>query len=201
VRRKLVALCLCLIPAAPNAQTSSQKFTSPDGVFAFQHAANLIHCSHENGAWSPEACTAREEVCESQSGLSRTLACFAYPKERFVDKPAFSAAVFFVAEIQQPATEEPCLDGEDWLPESSESIEINGVPFKVFHTRDAWTNGGRSAEIYRTFHGKCYELGLQEVHEAPVVLKPGSFKEFTKTDEQIVHRALTEALKSFRFLK
>ena len=176
MRRKLVALCLCLTPAVPGAQTSTQKFVSPDGVFAFQHAANLIHCTQQNGAWTPEACTGREEVCDSQSGLSHTLACFAYPKDRFADKPGFGAAVFFVAEIQQPATEEPCLDGEDWLPESAESIQINGVQFKVFHTSDAWTNGGRSAEIYRVFHGKCYELGLQEVHESPVGLKPGTFR-------------------------
>jgi hypothetical protein len=207
VRRKFEAvfLCLftlCLVPAGLLAQSSTQKFTSPDGVFSFKYSANLIHCVQQNGIWSPaEACSAREEVCESESGLPHTVACFAYPKNGFADKPAFSAAVFFVAEIQPSATEQPCLDGEDWLPESNESTEINGLRLKVFHTSDSWTNGSRKADIYRIFHGKCYELGVQEVRETPVGLKPGTFKEFNKTDEQAVQRALNEALKSFRFLK
>jgi hypothetical protein len=202
VRRKLVALLLCLIPVALQTQSSTQKFTSADGAFSFKYSPNLIHCVQQNGIWSPaEACSAREEVCESESGLSHTLACFAYPKSAFTEKPAFSAAVFFVAEIQQATSEQPCLDGEDWLPESNESTEINGLRFKVFHTNDSWTNGARTADIYRTFHGKCYELGVQGVHEIPVGLKPGTFKEFSKSDQQMVQRALNEALKSFRFLK
>jgi hypothetical protein len=203
VRRKLLAFCLCAMPGALYGQSAMQTFTSPGSVFEFRYSPNLIHCSQEKSAWVPaDACSAREQVCEGESGLSRTVACFAYPKDKFAEKPGFGAAVFFVAEVQEAASEQPCLDGDEWLPDSSENAEINGVRFKVFHTGDAWTNGSRSADLYRTFHDKtCYELGLQQVRESPVGLNPGTFKEFTKQDEQMVQRLLTQVLKSFRFLK
>ena len=132
------------------------------------------------------------------------MACFAYPKERFKDKPAFVAATFYVSEIQAAKTEKVCLEGSpDWLVINSKAgmTTINHVTFKTFEIRDNWTSGGKSGPAYRTFHnGKCYELGIQNVFSR-AEYDPGTVKEFTKKDSSEVEGRLRQALNSFAFLK
>ena len=131
---------------------------------------------------------------------TKTLACFAYPKDRFKDKPAFSAAAFFVAEVEESTTEKDCLQGSpNWNVNAIKTATINGVVFKVFEISDNWAGGGQSGPIYRTFHdNRCYELGVQNA-----IVRGGydaeTLEKFTKQDADQVRASLTQALNSFIF--
>jgi len=99
--KTLVALCFFAMCPALSAQANLQTFMSPDGVFQFIHSKILIHCMAEEGSWTPvEACSGPGSVCDDVSG-SRTVVCFAYPRDGFTKKPAFGGAAFFAAEINQ----------------------------------------------------------------------------------------------------
>ncbi len=200
--KTLLAMCFCAICCALSAQTSAQTFTSPDGVFQFTHSSILIPCTVKNGSWVPaDACSSQGGLCDDVSS-SETIVCFAYPKDKFIEKPAFGGAAFFVEEIRDSRTAKKCLTGEDWLVHRTESTTINGVPFKVFHISDAWAGGSQSGDIYRAFHGNiCYELGIQQVGVSTGSLDPGTFQEFSKKDAEEVRLSLDQALRSFRFLK
>lgn len=132
------------------------------------------------------------------------MACFAYPKDEFKDKPHFVAASFFVSEIESAKTENACLKGSpDWLVIKSKAgtTTINHVTFKTFEIGDNWLGGGQSGTAYRSFHdGKCYELGIQTVMSRGEY-DPGTIKEFTKADWSEVDGRLRQALNSFAFLK
>jgi hypothetical protein len=100
-------------------------------------------------------------ICDGPGRGGNTMACFAYPNERFKDKPSFVAATFFVSEIQAAKTERICLKGSpNWFVINSKgTTTINHVAFKTFEIGDNWMSGGQSGPAYRTFHnGKCYEL-------------------------------------------
>ena len=144
----------------------------------------------------------QEGVCDDAAGSASTIACFAYPKDKFKEKPTFSAAAFFVAEILE-ATQEVCLAGsQQWLFLSPETTKINAVTFRLFRISDSWTSGGQTGEIYRVFHNKkCYEVGIQEAHTSSAAYDPETIKEFSKQDQDEVHGRLKQALDSFRFLK
>jgi hypothetical protein len=141
-------------------------------------------------------------VCDDAAGSANTIACFAYPKNKLKEKPTFSAAAFFVAEVLE-ATQEACLAGSQrWLILSPETTKINAVTFRLFRITDSWTSGGQTGEIYRVFHNKkCYEVGIQEAYTSSGAYEPGTIKEFTKQDQDEVHGRLKQALDSFRFLK
>lgn len=150
-----------------------------------------------------DECTSQDGVCDDALASSRTLACFAYPKGEFKDKPTFIAAAFFVAEVEDSATGKACLAGSpNWLVNQTEDTKINGVELRVFHISDAWTSGGQTGDIYRVFHDKkCYELGIQAASTSSGAYDPGTVKEFTKQDWEAVSRRLKQVLNSFRFLK
>jgi len=54
--------------------------------------------------WIPDDhCHSQAGVCDDRGSSALTIACFAYPKDEFRDKPQFSAAAFFVAGVQSCA--------------------------------------------------------------------------------------------------
>ncbi|MFY9532138.1 MAG: hypothetical protein WBC04_19745, partial [Candidatus Acidiferrales bacterium] len=113
--RVFVALWLCGLSITLSAQTTLQTFTSQDGVFQFKYSPVLVHCAPERteegypGSWVPADCSI-QDVCDDV-GSATTIACFAYPKDNFKDKPTFLAAAFFVAEVPAATTPRTCLEG------------------------------------------------------------------------------------------
>src|SRR5437016_3035316 len=100
-----VALCFCGLSFA-SAQTNLRTFTSPDGVFRFKYSPMLARCTPErsqegySGSWfPPDPCMSQAGVCDDAGSRASTVACFAYPKDKFKDKPTFIAAAFFIAEV------------------------------------------------------------------------------------------------------
>jgi len=208
--KTLIAFCLCGLSIPLPAQTALRTFTSPDGIFQFEYSDVLVDCAslgkQENGTGSsvPEACMSQGSICGGMGSEETTVACFAYPKERFRDKDVFVAATFYVSEILSAKIEEVCLKGSpDWLVLNSKAstTTINHVAFKTFEIGDNWMSGGQSGPAYRTFHkGKCYELGIQTV-TSRAVYDPETVKKFTKKDSSEVESRLREPLNSFVFLK
>lgn len=205
--RALLALCLSLLAIPTYSSATLQTFTSPDGVFQFKYPSVLVHCVQkqaQEGWWIPDNdCNSQAGVCDDRGSSAVTIACFAYPKDEFKDKPEFSAAAFFVAEVRTAATEESCLKGSQyWLIEKTEDTTVHSVRMKRFTTSDAWTSGGQAGEIYRVFRGNtCYEFGIQWATTSPSSFDPDTIKEFTKRDAAKVSSALQEPIDSFTFLK
>ena len=188
---------------AAAAQTSLKTFTGPDDIFRFQYAATLVNCMSPQSPASG-SCMSQGDICIGPGSEGSTLACFAYPNERFKDKPSFVAATFYVSEIQAATAEKACLEkSPNWYVISSKKsmTTINHVIFKTFEIGDNWTSGGQYGPVYRTFHdGKCYELGIQNV-VSRAEYDPGTVKKFTENDESEVEGRLRQCLNSFLFLK
>jgi hypothetical protein len=206
--KSLIAICLCVLAIPPLAQTNLQTFTSPDGAFQFKHSPALIHCTQgtfRNGEarWIEDSCLSQGDLCDDDSTKGTTIICLAYSNDKFKDKPAFIAAVFFVGFVPATTTQNSCLEGsQGWLIHDSQATKINGVSARLFHTSDAWMSGGESGEIYRVFRGnRCYELGIQEANSSTGGYDPGTFKEYTAHDAAKVQAALHQPLNSFKFLK
>ena len=205
-----IALCLCGLSVTLSAFPTLQTFTSEDGVFQFKYSPLLVRCTPQRieegfpGSWVPsDSCSSQDGICDDAASTATTIVCFAYPKDEFKDKPAFSGAAFFVAEVRAATTPSTCLEGSpNWLIESSQSTKINSISVKLFRTSDAWTSGGQSGEIYRVFHGKkCYEFGVQQASTSPGAYDPKTIKQFTKRDAEKVGARLEQAVDSFTFLK
>jgi hypothetical protein len=207
--KTLIAFCLCGLSIPLLAQTTLRTFTSPDGIFQFKYSDLLVDCTsvgpQENGAGSslPESCISQGGLCGDASSDASTIACYAYPRDRFKDKPAFVAAAFFAAEFKAATSRKTCLEGSQWNVEGIESATINGAHFKVFHVSDNGMGNSLDEHLYRTFHqGKCYELGIQTATSTRGEDDPaGTIKEFTKKDSDEVQGRLKHAVHSFRFLK
>jgi hypothetical protein len=206
-----------------SAQTTLRVFTSTDGVFQFKYSAVLVDCTklaptqppasgvpqvfvgYPPPLSIPDSCRSQAGVCSDLGDQARTLACFAYPNDKFKNKPSFTAAMFFVDEIEQATTEKACLRGsENWDSAEIEKArlrKINGITFKVFEIADNWMSGGQWGPVYRTFHdNKCYELGIQTA----MVLggyDSETLKRFTQKDNDEVQGRLNEAVNSFIFVK
>jgi hypothetical protein len=202
--KALVVICLCgLSPVMLAAQSKLRAFTSSDGIFQFKYSSVLAQCSLERteggltGSWAPDGC-----LCNDEDSVT-TIACFAYPKDKFKDKPTFVGAAFFVAEVQPATTPNACLQGSrNWLVRSVQIARINSVSFKHFRVSDAWTSHYQTGDLYRVFHDqKCYEVGIQEINASAGAYDPGTIKEFTKRDAGEVRALLKQALDSFVFLK
>lgn len=215
--KTLVVLLAGGLAIAGSAQQSMKTFTSPLGLFRFRYPETLVNCTkrhttdatRESGIPGvdhplPDSCAGQEALCAGPGSNGTTLACFAYPKEKFKDKPHFVGAAFFISEIQPARTESECLAGSpDWLVTNSkvEPTKINGITFKAWDIEDNWAGGGQSGPVYRSFHhGKCYELGIQ-IAISRAEYDPGTFKEFTEQDRSEVDDRLRQALNSFVFLK
>ena len=182
-------------------------YESADGVFRFKYSKVLIDCLPlltQGKAQSSvvDACMSQAGVCDDGGSDARTLACFAYPKDKFQGKPTFIAATFFVAELPGLKTEQACLQRSPyWMVTGTRTATLDGVHFTVFEIGDNWLGGSQWGPIYRTFHaGKCYELGLQ------TAMEHGGYddevlKGFSKQDEQEVDTKLKQPLHSFEFVK
>jgi hypothetical protein len=208
--KTLIAICFCGLSIPLSAQTTQRTFTSPDGIFQFKYSDVLVDCTsvrkQEKGTGGsiPESCSTEGAICDGPGSGGAALACFTYPKEKFIDKLSFVAASFFVSEIQSAKTEKVCLKGSpDWLvifPKAG-TTTINHVTFKTFEIGDNWAGHSQGGPAYRTFHnGTCYELGIQRVMSG-AEYDPGTVKEFTKKDSSEVEGRLRQALNSFVFLK
>jgi hypothetical protein len=206
----LIAFCVCVLSFA-SGQTDFRTFTSPDGVFQFNYSRVLVRCtlhggSEEgySGSWVPsEDCNSQAGLCDDVASAASTIICLAYPKDTFKEKPTFSGAALFLAEIGAASTSQPCLEGsKKWLIEGTKSVRVGSVKANYFRISDAWTSGGQTGDIYRVFHRKkCYELGIQQAGTSAAAYDPGNIKEFTKQDQDKVYTCLKKAVDSFRFLK
>jgi len=199
--KKLTIFLLCGLAIARSAQTPPKTFTSADGAFRFYYPELLVNCLQSPSSGS---CMSQGTLCDGPGSEGTTLACFAYPNERFKDKPSFETALFYVSEIRPATTEKVCLMGSpNWLVTNSQAgtTTINHVTFKAFEIGDNWMNAGQDGPVYRTFHhGKCYELGIQ-TFTSRYPYDPGTVEEFTKQDWTEVESRLRVALDSFVFLK
>ncbi len=218
--KTLITFLICGLAIGGSAQQSLKTFISTNGLFRFQYPDMLVNCmpqqtsstiksgisegSQPTVSSSADSCMSQGSICGGMGSEESTAACFAYPKERFKDKPAFVAATFYVSEILSAKTEEVCLNGSPgWyvIKSKAETTTINHITFKAFEIGDNWTSGGQSGPAYRTFHGgKCYELGIQNVFSR-AEYDPGTVTQFTKKDSSEVEGHLRQALNSFVFLK
>jgi hypothetical protein len=187
----LMALCLGSFSFALSAQTTTGIFVNPDGDFQFRYSTMLVDCMAARGDGGP-------------GSRGTSIACFAYPGDRFKHISDFGGAIFYVSEIQSAKTENICLKGSpDWyvISSNARTITINHVVFKTFTIGDNWMSGGQSGPAYRTFHsGKCYELGIQTFISRGAY-DPGTIKPLTKKQWSSVNRRMKEPLNSFVFLK
>lgn len=204
--KTLLTFLVCGLATTGSAQQSVKTFTSPDGRIRFRYPAILVNCmapktpassiesDSSKGTQSavpsiPDSCISQGGMCSGPGSGGSAIACFAYPKERFEDKPLFFAAMFFVSEIPSAKTEKVCLKGSpNWSVINSKvgTTSINGVSFKAFEIDDNWAGGGQSGPVYRTFHNeRCYELGIQ-IAVSRGGYDPETDKAFTKySDSQL----------------
>src|ERR1700733_5792041 len=147
--KTLIAICLCGLSIPLCAQATLRTCTSSDGIFQFKYSDMLIDCTSVGkqesgtGASVPKSCMTQGAICDGPGSGGTALACFTYPKEKFIDKPAFVAATFYVSAILSGETEEVCLKGSpDWyvIKSDAETTTINHVTFKTFEIGDNWTN-------------------------------------------------------------
>lgn len=201
--RILVITLLFTFALDVSASGSQKTYTSSNGVFRFKYSSILIDCmSPENSTSGP--CMSQGGLCTGPGSEGDTMACIAYPNEKFKEKPSFVTAAFYVLSIPVAKTEKTCpAKAPNWyvLSEKARSTVINHIIFKTFEIGENWTSGGQDGPAYRTFHqGVCYELGIQNVFSR-AEYDPGTVKQFTQKDALEVKTALREALKSFVFLR
>jgi hypothetical protein len=219
----LIAFCVFGLSVTVPAQTSLRTFTSSDGALQFSYSTILVDCARQvpskpassgvpkvfvgnpPASSIPDSCQSMADVCSDLGGQVSIIACVAYPKDKFRDKPAFIAAAFFVGEVGEATTETACLQGsQNWNPDEIETAKlskINGVTFKVFEIGTNWAGGGQGGPVYRTFHDKkCYELSIQTAISRGEY-DPETVKEFTRQDSDEVQGRLKQALNSFKFVK
>lgn len=198
-----------LSPSLSPAQshTDLKTFTAPDGSFSFRYWDHLIRCKWVPEAWVPDGCSGYVPTCDglADPGHGQTsIACFAYPKNKFTDTPAFEAATFSVEVVDEHTTAKSCLAGPEGGGldvDKRGTTRIHGVSFEVFEFGAGASNQGTDVEAYRTFHkGKCYQLGINRASANPTVFDP-PVRDLSEADEREVNGTLEQARKSFRFLK
>jgi hypothetical protein len=130
-------------------------------------------------------------ICDDDDDSLSTFVCLGYPSME---------NTFAVAEVKEAKTVGACLKGPEGWPMSVHGTRIiRGVRFRLFEVSTAWTGGGLTGELYRTFHlNKCYELGIRSVWSH---YNEDETSETAKKYALDVHSRLEEPLQSFRFLK
>ncbi len=180
-------------------------FRSSDGAFQFRYAPELIRCETQDAkvtpgsSWVPlDACK-----CNDPGGVALTSVCFAYPKEKFKDKPVFNGAAFFLATDNTETDSQSCAArSASWGDVKGELAVIGAVEFVHYRVGDAGMSHYSNSDIYRGFRaGTCYELVVQEMTTNPAVYDSGTIQEFTKEDDAEVMGTLTRALRSFQFVQ
>jgi hypothetical protein len=198
---------------AQNHTEALKTFTAPDGAFSFRYSTELIRCERNprgTDVWDPpENCSAYQPTCDdlADPGHGQTsIACFAYPKNRFTDTEAFEAATFSVEVVDDHTTAKTCLAGPNLKGPEGYGLDvgkhgttrINGVSFARFELGEGEMNQGVDVKLYRTFHnGKCYQLGIDEANAASVLFDPPA----EEADWDEVERTFEQTRKSCRFLK
>jgi|SRR5215467_7442441 len=178
------------------------RFTSPDGLFAFEYPSSLIKCEKDPkqaDRWIPErSCEAYTPVCAAASlEVDVTIACVAYPAQT-LSGSNFQAAAFSVSQLQATSANE-CLQVTEPHPATAHKEKINGATFDVFDVGGAAAGNLLAADAYRSFHqNRCYELDVRVAFVSMGAFDPGTVKEF---DGEKVDRSLKLALDSFKFLK
>jgi hypothetical protein len=222
--KALTTFLVCALTTVGYAQVLNQAplktFTSSDGLFRFSYPVILIDCSRQPNAVDSETSATSKaspdrpsesstrticssQICDGPGSEGTSLACFAYPKEGFEEKPSFVSATFYVSQIESAKTEKLCMDGSpDWFVIKANGVTtMNHIVYQAFVIGDNWTSHGQAGPAYRTFHdGRCYELGFQTVMSR-AEYDPGTVKEFTKQDQSEVESRLRTPLNSFVFLK
>ena len=144
----------------------------------------------------------RRALAHLASPGQTSIACFAYPRNKFTNTLAFEAATFSVELIDDRATAKSCLAGPD-VEDADEqgSTRIHGVSFAVFEFGEGGMNQAVEVHVYRTFHkGKCYQLGVN-LATASVETDDPPQRELTDNDLNEINGTLERARNSFRFLK
>jgi len=194
-----------LSPPLSWAQSDTKVFTDPDGAFSFRYPNRLIRCKKNpqgNYVWDPpENCSAYHPTCDELADPGQTsIACFAYPRNKFTDTPAFEAATFSVEVVHGCTTAKSCLAGPAEADKGG-TTRIHGVSFAVFGVGEGGMSQEVDGDVYRTFHkGKCYQLGIN-VETADVATFDPPARALTDADRHEVTGTLEQARKSFRFLK
>jgi hypothetical protein len=199
----IVALCLLAVPTWLSGATKKidpnvlRTFTSPDSSFEFRYLPILYRCQLDKETDDADeplgTCSGQMTVCDDDDDSTLTFVCLGYPK---------MAAAFAVAEVKDARSKSVCLKGpDDWPMEIRGVRIIHGVRFRVFEVSSAWTGGGLNGELYRTFHAnKCYELGIRAIRWSHSD-DPDEDNEPRPIDNLSVQKRLSQALRSFRFLK
>jgi hypothetical protein len=207
-------------PSTPPCETYQKSAEAEDALktflnneFTFQYASLLASCQKkefETGdgySWEPNSCNAYFPVCDDQGSQGgTTLACIAYPKEKFQDAPTFEAAAFSVASVEGTHSEKDCLGGSpDWAVDPRQiggNVTINGAKFKAFEVGDAGMSQSLGGQVYRTFHtGRCLQLAIRWAMASEGAFDEDSINKFTKEDADEVRSRLEQARDSFRFVK
>ena len=181
-------------------------FTAPDGAFTFCYSDPLIHCEkNQQGDWTPDICFGYvcDDVVQKAEGDLKSVGCFAYPRDKFTNTPAFQGATFSVEVVDGSATEKGCPAAKipDVFDERVGTTTIHGVSFEVLSYSTVGAGSGIDGRIYRAFHrGKCYQLGISRGYTNVVDFDP-PVRELNEADDREVDSRLDQALKSFRFLK
>jgi hypothetical protein len=190
------------------AQSDTKLFTDPEGAFSFHYSTKLVRCeksSHGNYVWDPpQNCAAYIPTCDDLVGMryrQTSKACFAYPRNKFTDTPAFEAATFSVEIIDHNVTRKTCWTG-DADEDKSGTTMIDHVSFVVFELRQGAMNQFMEVHVYRTFrNGQCYQLGINVATANATVFEPPPVRTLSEAAWHEVNRTLEQALNSFRFLK
>lgn len=117
----LVAFCWIAGTSTSWAQSHTEAlktFTAPSGAFSFNYSNQLIRCAKNprgENIWDPaENCSADHPTCDDDAGQRQTsIACFAYPRNKFTNTRAFEAATFSVEVVDDRTTAESCLAGPE----------------------------------------------------------------------------------------
>jgi hypothetical protein len=190
-----------LSPLTLLAQNATKAFTADDRTFTFRYWDQLIDCEQNKDR---DDCSSYQGVCDeliAHEQHTRSIACFAYPRDRFKNTPTFQAATFSV-EIVENLNEKSCLVGPtDGETKERSTTTIQGVRFAVFEFGEGEMNQDTSGEAYRTFHrGKCYQLGVNTATIKAGVFDP-PVRDLTDADWDEIQKRLEQARKSFLFLK
>lgn len=203
-----LAACTTMLRAERFAPTL-KKFISADGAVEFRYSEDLVHCerqgANEGYSWLPvENCAAYFPLCDSSISQNQTsIACFAYPRNRFTDTRAFEGATFSVEIIDAATRQNDCLSmsAEEGFIGQRGTRTIHGVSFTTAELSDAGMSQRIHGHVYRTFHGgKCYQLGINVVTADSQTFDP-PVRDLSKSDWREIYGPLEQARDSFRFLK
>src|SRR6266496_804447 len=205
--RVAVAVCVMAFGIANSVSTSLAQenrsavrlFTSTDGVFQFRYPGSLVRC--EGGPNDADSCRAYFPICLDSEQSQATIACFAYPAQKYKGYN-FQAAAVSVNLLGNLKTETRCLRTPELVSSKAHTEVIHGVAFKASEGGEAGLGNYKDQHVYWTYHGqKCYELQVSIALSNFANFDPGTIKEFNAQDQKEVYGRLRVVVETFRFLK